>query len=149
MAPVSKWLLAIEVGPRTGEMAQRVVPQVARRLASTCVPLWLSDGFKGYLPAILGHLGMWVPPERRQDKGPVPKPRWRPLPGRLDAQGVKQSLRKRVVGVKHRMVFGTREGVQQVRAAGGWKIQTSFLERLNLDMRQRVAAEGRWVTTLG
>jgi hypothetical protein len=45
--PVSKLLLAIEVGPRTGEMAQRVVHQVARRVASPCMPLWLSDGFKG------------------------------------------------------------------------------------------------------
>jgi transposase-like protein len=51
--PVSKLLLAIEVGPRTLEMAQRVVHRVAQRLASSGVPTWFSDGFKGYLPAIL------------------------------------------------------------------------------------------------
>jgi hypothetical protein len=45
--PVSKLLLAIEVGPRTGELAQRVVHQVAQRVASSCMPLWFSDGFKG------------------------------------------------------------------------------------------------------
>ena len=61
--PVSKLLLAIEVGPRTLEMAQRVVHQVARRLSAQAVcPLWLSDGFKGYLPAILGHFGCVGPP---------------------------------------------------------------------------------------
>ncbi len=57
--PESKLLLAIEVGPRTLAMAQRVVHQVVQRFASTCVPMWLSDGFKGYLPAILGHCGVW------------------------------------------------------------------------------------------
>ncbi len=146
--PVSKLLLAIAVGPRTGEMAQRVVHQVAQRVASTCMPLWLSDGFKGYLPAILGHCGMWHQPERTQVRGPAPKPRWMPLPGLLYAQVVKQYRRKRVVGVQHRVVFGTRETVKHVLAACGWKINTAFVERLNLDMRQRVAAIGRRVNTL-
>src|SRR5262249_54467680 len=35
-----------------------------------------------------------------------------------------------------------------VLAACGWKINTSFIERLNLDIRQRVAAVGRRVNTL-
>jgi len=147
--PVSKLLLAIEVGPRTVAMAQRVVHRVSQRIASGCMPAWFSDGFKGYLPAILGHCGWWVHPERRQDKGPMPKPRWMPLPGLLDAQVVKQYRRKRVIGVKHRVVFGTLDAVKHVLAARGWKIKTAFVERLNLDMRQRVAAVGRRVNTLG
>jgi IS1 family transposase len=146
--PVSKLLLAIEVGPRTVEMAQRVVHQVVGVLAPGCVPAWFSDGFKGYLPAILGHCGWWVHPERRQDKGPVPKPRWLPRPGLLYAQVVKQYRRKRMVGVKHRVVFGTREAIESVLASCGWKINTSFVERLNLDIRQHVAAGGRRVNTL-
>jgi transposase-like protein/IS1 family transposase len=146
--PVSKLLLAIEVGPRTVEMAQRVVHQVVGTVALGCVPAWFSDGFQGYLPAILGHRGWWVHPERRPDKGPVPKPRWRPLPGLLYAQVVKQYRRKRLVGVTHRVVFGTREAVEHILAACGWKINTSFIERLNLDIRQRVAAVGRRVNTL-
>ena len=31
---------------------------------------------------------------------------------------------------------------------GGWKIKTAFVEWLNLDLRQRVAAGGRRVNTL-
>ena len=65
MDPVSKLLLAIEGGPRTLAMAQRVVHQVVGVLAPGCVPAWFSDGFKGYLPAILSHCGWWVYPERR------------------------------------------------------------------------------------
>ena len=68
--------------------------------------------------------------------------------GLLYAQVVKQYRRKRVVGVQHRVVFGTLEAVKQVLAACGWKINTSFVERLNLDIRQRVAAVGRRVNTL-
>ena len=38
--------------------------------------------------------------------------------------------------------------VEQVLAACGWQINTAFVERLNLDIRQRVAAVGRRVNTL-
>jgi hypothetical protein len=86
--PVSKVLLAMEVGPRTVEMAQRVVHHIVSVLAPGCVPAWFSNGFKGYLPAIVGHFGWWTHPKRRQDKGPRPKPRWMPLPGLLYAQVV-------------------------------------------------------------
>jgi IS1 family transposase len=146
--PVRKLLLAIEVGPRTVEMAQRVVHRVGQRLASGCVPAWFSDGFKGYLPAIVGHFDLWMQPHRRQDRGPWPKPRWLPRPGLLYAQVVKQYRRKRMVGVKHRVVCGTMGAIAQVLAGGGWKINTAFVERLNLDIRQRVAAVGRRVNTL-
>ena len=146
--PVSKLLLAIAVGPRTVEMAQRVVHQVVQGLAPRCVPLWLSDGCKGYLPAILGHFGVWPQPERKWARGPAPKPRWMPLPGLLYAQVVKQYRRKRVVGVRHRVVFGTLEAIELLLAPWGWKMNTAFVERLNLDLRQRVAAIGRRVNTL-
>jgi hypothetical protein len=52
------------------------------------------------------------------------------------------------VGVKHRVVFGTQLAIEQVLAACGWTINTAFIERLNLDIRQRVAAVGRRVNTL-
>ena len=61
---------------------------------------------------------------------------------------VKSYRRRRLVGVKHRVVFGTWQRVEQVLSACGWKINTAFVERLNLDIRQRVAAGGRRVNTL-
>jgi hypothetical protein len=45
--PVSKVLLAIEVGPRTGKMVQRVGHHIVSVLALGCVPAWFSDGFRG------------------------------------------------------------------------------------------------------
>jgi IS1 family transposase len=148
MDPDSKLLLVIDVGMRTLEMAQRVVHQVVERLAPGCVPLCLTDGLKDYGTAFLTHFGQWRHPARRRDKGPLPKPRWVPVPELLYAQVVKSYRRRRIVGVTYRVVFGTLERVQQVLSAGGRKMNTAFVERLNLDIRQRVAAVGRRVNTL-
>jgi hypothetical protein len=114
MDPESKLLLAIDVGDRTLAMAQRVVHQVVQVLASGCVPLFVTDGLKEYTTALLTHYGHWVQPPRRQATGPTPKPRWRPLPALLYAQVVKTVRRRRLVRVRHRVVFGTLEAVQQV-----------------------------------
>jgi IS1 family transposase len=148
MDPESKLLLAIDVGDRTLAMAQRVVHQVAQVLAPDCAPLFLTDGFREYMTALLTHYGQWVQPARQRAQGPAPKPRWMPRPALLYAQVVKTVRRRRLVAVTHRIVFGTLEAVEQVLAACGWQIQTAFVERLNLDIRQRVAAVGRRVTTL-
>jgi IS1 family transposase len=146
--PVTKLLLTIDIGDRTLAMAQRVVHQVVQVLAPGCVPLFLTDGFKAYTTALLTHFGQWVQPPRRQAQGPAPKPRWRPLPQLLYAQVVKTVRRRRLVRVRHRVVFGTLEAVQQVLAACGWQINTAFIERVNLSIRQHVAAVGRRVSTL-
>jgi IS1 family transposase len=146
--PVTKLLLTIEVGDRTLAMAQRVVHQVVQVLAPGCVPLFFTDGFKEYTTALLTHYGQWVQPPRRQAQGPAPKPRWMPLPQLLYAQVVKTVRRRRLVDVKHRVVFGTLEAVNHVLAPLGWQINTAFVERLNLSLRQHVAAIGRRVTTL-
>src|SRR6266704_2875255 len=146
--PVTKVLLAIDVGERTLAMAQRVVHQVTEVLAPGCVPLFLTDGFKAYTTALLTHYGQWVQPARRQATGAAPKPRWMPLPGLLYAQVSKTLRRRRLIRVVHRVVFGTRERINQVLAAHGWQINTAFVERLNLTIRQHVAAVGRRVTTL-
>jgi IS1 family transposase len=148
MDPTSKLLVVVDVGSRTLTMAQRVVHQVTTMLAPGCVPLFLTDGFIEYKTAILAHCGSWIQPERRQDKGPRPKPRWMPLPELLYAQVVKSYRRRRIVGVKHRVVFGTGLAIEQILARCGWRINTAFVERLNLDIRQCVAAIGRRVNTL-
>jgi IS1 family transposase len=146
--PVTKLLLTVDVGDRTLAMAQRVVHQVVQVLAPDCVPLFVTDGFKAYTTALLAHFGQWVQLPRRQATGPAPKPRWMPLPGLLYAQVIKTVRRRRLVRVSHRVVFGTLEAVEQGLAACGWQINTAFIERVNLTIRQHVAAVGRRVMTL-
>src|SRR4029434_8541700 len=148
MDPESKLLLAIDVGHRTLAMAQRVVHQVAQVLAPHCTPLFLTDGFREYLTALVTHYGRWIQPGRRRGRGPMAKPRWMPQPQLRYAQVVKSYRRRRLVDVKHRVVFGTREAIERILAKRGWTINTSFIERLNLDFRQHVAAIGRRVNTL-
>jgi hypothetical protein len=46
------------------------------------------------------------------------------------------------------VVFGTLAGVKRVLAAHNWQINTAFIERQNLTIRQHAAAVGRCVTTL-
>jgi IS1 family transposase len=146
--PVSKLLLTIDAGDRTLAMAQRVVHQVAQVLAPDCAPLFLTDGFKEYVTALLAHYGQWIQWPRRQAAGPAPKPRWMPRPALLYAQVVKQYRRRRVVRVRHRVVFGSAARVNQVLASTGWQINTAFIERANGSLRQHVAAVGRRVITL-
>jgi hypothetical protein len=130
----------VQVGERTLAMAQAVLHQIAQLLAPGCVPLFLSDGYAHYLTAIVTHFGCWEQPPRRQARGPAPKPRWMPLPALRYAQVVKSYRRRRLVEVQHRVVFGTKAAVEQVLAACGRQINTSFVEQLNLRLRQRVAA---------
>jgi hypothetical protein len=113
-----------------------------------CAPLFLTDGFREYMTALLTHYGHWVQPERHQNKGPAPKPRWMPLPQLLYAQVLKTVRRRRLADVKHCVVFGSLEAVKHILAPRGWHINTAFVERINLTIRQHVAAVGRRVSTL-
>ena len=61
---------------------------------------------------------------------------------------VKCYRRRHIVGVTHRVIFGAAQTIESILAKRGWKINPSFVERLNLDFRQHVAAIGRRVTTL-
>jgi len=117
-------------------------------LAPDCAPLFLTDGFKEYMTALLTHYGHWVQPERQRRQGPAPRPRWLPLPPLRYAQVIKTIRRRRLIRVSHRVVFGTLEAVEHVLATCGWQIQTAFMERLNLSIRQHVAAVGRRVATV-
>jgi IS1 family transposase len=148
MDPESKLLLALDVGDRTLAMAQRVVHHAAQVLAPDCAPLFLTDGCREYMTALLTHYGYWVQQPRRQAQGPRPKPRWMPQPQLLYAQVIKTVRRRRLVAVQHRVVFGSLEAINHVLAPLGWQINTAFVERLNLTIRQHVAAVGRRISTL-
>ena len=124
--PETKLLLSVQVGHRTLAMAQAVVRQFAQLLAPGCVPLCLRDGYAHYFTAIVTHCGHWVQPPRYQARGPVPKPRWMPLPELLYAQVVKTVRKKCLVEGRHRIVFGTPaavdESVGSVRLADQYRV---------------------------
>ena len=128
MDPESTLLLALDVGERTLAMAQRFVHHVTQVLAPDCAPLLLTDGFRASLTALLTHSGQWGQLPRRQATGPLPKPCWLPQPQLLYAQVVKTVRRRRLVRVRHRVVFGSLEAVNAVLAPLGCQINTAFIE---------------------
>ena len=129
MDPVCKLILAVDVGERTLAMPQRLVHQVTGVLTLHCAPLFLTDRFREYLTALITHYGYWIQVERRQVKGPKPKPHWMPVPGLLYAQVVKFYRRQHLVGVTHRVIFGPAATVESILSKRGWEINTAFAER--------------------
>jgi hypothetical protein len=127
MDPVSKLLLVMVVGEHTLAVAQVVVHQVKRRLAVHCLPVFLTDGLAHYKLALLTHFGRWA----LVGEGAV-KPRWFPVAGLVYAQVIKTMRRGRLVLVKQRVVFGSLAAVRARLERRGWKINTAFVERLNL-----------------
>ena len=79
-------------------------------------------------------------PSRRHDKGPHPKPRWRPLPQLLYAQVVKTVRHRRLVRVRHRVVCGTLETVNAVLAPLGCQINTAFIEVRSVGRKEAPAS---------
>jgi hypothetical protein len=147
--PQSTRLVVVEVGSRPLALAQRVVPQVTEVVAPGCGPLVLTAGLKAYATALRTPFGQWRPPAQRQERGPRPKPRWIPRPARRDAPVVQSYRRWRLGGVTPRVVCGTRLAMEPMLTRWGWTITTAFVERLNLDIRPRVAASGRRGNTRG
>ena len=144
---ISSWLGSSSTLRILYDVLVSVCPEEYNHITS-CVPLCLTDGYRDYTMAVLSHVGFWHQPSRQRAQGPSPKPRWMPLPALLYASVVKSYRRRRPVDVKHRVVFETREAIEQALAACGGTINTAFVERLNLDIRQRVAAIGRRGNTL-
>jgi IS1 family transposase len=143
--PVSKFWLATELGPRTTALAQRLVHQVVKRLKVDQIPLFMTDGCGVYETALLAHYGQWRAPEPGRGQR---KARWWPLPELHYVQVIKKRARRRLVSVTRRVVFGSRDLIRQHLAAHGWQINTAFIERLNLSIRQHVPGLGRRVNTL-
>ena len=98
--------------------------------------LFCVDGCKTYIGAI-----QQVFREPIHDGTPG-RPHLRPWDTIHIAQVVKQYVRKRVVGVKRRVVQGTQTQIQALlhKTQNGGVINTSYIERLNATFRSRITA---------
>jgi IS1 family transposase/transposase-like protein len=140
--PRTKLIPALALGARTQQTAHSLIHALRATLAPTCVPLVTTDGLRHYYYALTAHFGHWVSRGRRQ--------RWQVDPRLLHGQVQKQYRRRRVVHVRRRTVCGRGGRLRLVLRALGWSglLQTAFVERLNLTVRQSVAALTRrtWAT---
>lgn len=129
-APEHRLILAIYVGPRTRESADAVVEQTSERIDEDVLPLFVSDGLKLYIKALLKKYHFTKEFPRTSKRGRPRKPIQIPLLDLKYAQVVKKRKKGRVVAVEKRIVFGKKEDIPES------EICTSYIERLNFTLRQ-------------
>lgn len=139
--PVSKFWLGYSLGDRSLPTVQRLVHQVIHRLAPGQIPLFLTDDEPGFESALVGHFGQWG----EVSQAGQTQRRWLPLPELEYVQVVKQRVKRRLLQVKQRLVSGHLDHILAKLEAHAWGINTAFIERFNLTLRQHVPALGRRV----
>jgi IS1 family transposase len=146
--PQTKCIPVFQLGPRTHQMAQLLIHDLRALLAPGCLPIFTSDGLNAYFYALTAHFGQWVTSvgSRRS------KPQWQVAAGLLYGQVQKKHRRHKLVQVKQVMRLGTWPAFKAALQALGWsgRVNTAFIERVNLTIRRGVAALARrtWATAL-
>jgi transposase-like protein/IS1 family transposase len=125
----TRLILAIKIGFRDEILTNELVIETASRLKQDCFPLWVTDGWKAYIFALVLRFHQKIYQIRRRGRGRPPKPKMIPAPTLRYGQVVKQRERGRVVGIEKRIIFGKKEEIDPK------DIITSHLERLNGTMR--------------
>ena len=99
------------------------------------VPLFLSDGLRSYFYAITAHFGSWFRPVRARTD------HWQVDAELLYGQLVKRKRSRKLAYAITRMVWGKRKALTTKLKSVGLSglIQTAFIERANLTIRQSVA----------
>lgn len=135
----TKLIPVLQLGGRTQTMAYGVVHELKTRLKSESVPVFSSDGLKHYFYALTAHFGEWVESEGKK------KPVWSLLSSFAYAQVVKHQKRCRQVKVERRLLYGRLEDyAARLKSAGlSGRINTAFVERVNLTIRRCVAKLAR------
>jgi IS1 family transposase len=131
----SKLVPVLKLGPRSMDLAYSVVHDLCQILQPGCIPIFTSDGLKLYFYALTAHFGRWQFPEGAR------KPVWEISSSFLYAQLKKIHRRRRLVRVERHMLCREleylKDGLQALGLSG--KINTAFIERLNLTLRQGVS----------
>ena len=136
----TKLIPVIQLGGRSQAMAFSVVHELKGRLAAGCVPVFSTDGLRHYFYTLTAHFGKW-------ETGEGKKPAWVLLNYFVYSQVIVfasqtyHQRRRRMVEVERRVMvvemMQHRERLCQAGLSG--RINTAFVERLNLTVRQCVS----------
>jgi IS1 family transposase len=144
--PCTKLLPVLHLGPRTQNMAHRVIHSLQQILAPGCIPLFTSDGLNMYFCALTAHFGHWLKVSRRGRN----VRQWQVAAGLIYGQVKKSHRRRKLVRVTHVMRLGTEAALTVALQGMGFsgRLNTAFIERVNLTVRHGVAALARrtWAT---
>jgi IS1 family transposase len=145
--PLTKIVPVLELGPRTQKMAHLLIHSLRQILAPGCVPLFTSDGLINlYFYALTAHFGQWLEVAHRGRK----VHQWQVAAGLIYGQVKKSYRRRKLVRVTHVMRLGTDAALKVALQGLGFsgRLNTAFIERVNLTVRHGVAALARrtWAT---
>jgi IS1 family transposase len=144
--PLTKIVPVLELGPRTQTMAHRLIHSLRQMLAPGCLPVFTSDGLNVYFYALTAHFGRWLASGRRGWN----VCRWQVEPRLIYGQVKKSYRRRKLLRVTRVMRLGTEDALtaalQELGLSG--RLNTAFIERVNLTVRHGVAALARrtWAT---
>jgi IS1 family transposase len=145
--PLTKILPVLELGPRTQHMAHVLIHSLRESLAPGCLPLFTSDGLNLYFYALTAHFGQWLQVGRRGRH----VRQWQVAAELIYGQVKKSYRRRKLVRVTHVMRLGTEPALKAALQGLGLsgRLNTAFIERLNLTVRHGVAALARrtWATS--
>jgi IS1 family transposase/transposase-like protein len=145
--PCTKVLPVLQLGPRTQHMAHLLIHSLRQRLAPGCLPLFTSDGLNLYFYALTAHFGHWLQVSRRGRK----VLRWQVAAELIYGQVKKSYQRRKLARVTPVMLLGTQaaltSALQRMGLSG--RLNTAFIERVNLTVRHGLAALARrtWATS--
>ena len=136
----SKVILTMRLGPRTQQMAHALIHDLKHLLAPGCIPVFVSDGLRMYFYALTAHFGSWLPPPAGK-RAPI----WQ-----VDVRLLFAQLIKVKAGYKLKFVRtvvrcgepGVYRAVLQAMGGSG-RVETAFVERLNLTLREQIAPLSR------
>lgn len=142
--PQTKLMPALRIGPRTQDLAHALVHTVTQVLALGWVPVCTSDGLNLYFYALTAPFGTWL------SDPATGKPKWQVALALLYGQVIKAYRRRKIFKVERRMQLGQLDDLQAALQHLGFtgSINTAFVERINLTLRQGLAALTRrsWAT---
>jgi IS1 family transposase/transposase-like protein len=144
--PCTKLLPVLSLGPRTQHAAHLLIHSLRRLLAHDCLPLFTSDGLNLYFYALTAHFGQWLQVGRRGRN----VRQWQVAAGLIYGQVKKSYRRRKLVRVTHVMRLGTQADLTVALQGLGFsgRLNTAFIERVNLTIRHGVSALARrtWAT---
>jgi IS1 family transposase len=145
--PLTKMIPVLQLGPRTQNMAHRLIHTLRQSLAPGCIPLFTSDGLNLYFYALTAHFGQWLQVGHRGRKAL----RWQVAAGLIYGQVKKSYRRRKLVRVSQVMRLGTADDLKAALQGLGLsgRLNTAFIERVNLTVRHAIAALARrtWATS--
>jgi hypothetical protein len=123
-----------------------VIHSLQQLLVPGYLPLFTSDGLNLYFYPLTAHFGKWLDMARRGRKAR----QWQVAAGLIYGQVKKSYKRRKMMRVTQVMLLGTsaalKVALQGLRLSG--RLNTAFIERVNLAVRHGVAALARctWAT---